>query len=277
MKPLIINAAVVGGELSRKDTPHLPITPEEIAGEVLSCRKEGACMVHLHARDEKGSPKHEINIFKILVEEIEKKCKKENLDPPILQFSTGGSIGMGLNERLAPLSLKPELASLTTGSVNFGPDIFENNQKTMETIAKKLNDLQIGVELEIFDAGMMDNARSLEKNGFLKAPLHFNFVLGVPGGLSGDPENLFFLRNKLLPEETWSVAGMGRHQLPLAALSIVLGGHVRVGLEDNIFYRKGELSKGNAPLVARIGRLAQELDREIANPTQARRILHLEG
>ena len=275
MNPLVITAALVGGELTKEDTPFVPISPKEIAIEAIACRKVGASIVHLHARDKDGSPKHDEKIFKAIIVEINKLAKEANIDPPIIQFSTGGSIGMGVKERIAPLKLKPEMATLTTGSVNFGPDIFANDQNTMESIAKECLNLKIAIEIEVFDAGMIDNVRELEKKGLLTKPLHFNFVLGVPGGLLGDPENLIFLRNKLYPNETWSVAGIGRYQLPLATMAIILGGHVRVGLEDNIYFRKGELAKGNAPLVERVRKLAESLNRDIADPKQTRKCLSL--
>jgi 3-keto-5-aminohexanoate cleavage enzyme len=272
---VIITAAVVGGELTREDTPYLPLTPKEIAEEAVLSARAGASIIHLHARDEQGVPKHEKRLFAAIVAEIQKQCQEANISQPLLQFSTGGSIGMSLKERMAPLTLQPDMASLTTGSVNFGPDIFENSQKTMETIAKKLKEEKIGVELEIFDAGMIDNALQLLKQGFIEEPLHFNFVLGVPGGLGGDSENLLFLKNRLPRNSTWSVAGIGRFQTPLAALSLVLGGHVRVGLEDNVYYQKGELAQGNAPLVARVCSLAKEVGRRIATPEMAKKILQL--
>jgi 3-keto-5-aminohexanoate cleavage enzyme len=273
--PVIITAALVGGELTRKDTPHLPLSPSEIAEEGVLAAKEGAAVLHLHARDEQGKPRHETEIFRKIVEEIRSRCAKAKIPSPILQFSTGGSVGMSLEERLAPLTLKPEMATLTTGTVNFGREIFENSAETMETIAKTLRASRIGVEIEIFDAGMIDNALTMLRNGDLQAPLHFNFVLGVPGGLGGDPENLFYLVKRIPADSTWSVAGIGRYQLPLATLALVLGGHVRVGLEDNVYYQKGVLSEGNAPLVARVARLARELGRALATPAQAREILHL--
>lgn len=276
MQPLVITVALVGGELTRQQTPHLPLTPTEIAAETLRVRQEGAAMVHLHARDAQGQPRHDPKLFKQIVDEIRSQCAAAKLSPPIVQFSTGGSIGMPLEERMAPLDLKPDMATLTTGSVNFGADVFENSQATMTAIAERCHALRIPVELEIFDAGMLDNALALLKQGVLHLPLRFNFVLGVPGGLSGDPENLFYLRSRLPPAASWSVAGIGRFQLPLTTIALVTDGHVRVGLEDNIYYRKGELAQGNAPLVARMVRLAREIDREIATPEQARAILRLD-
>ena len=273
MKPLVITAAVVGGELTRQDTPHVPLTPQEIAFECIEVRKAGAHIVHLHARDKSGQPKHRVDLFEDIVQEINQQAQASHLEPPILQFSTGGSVGMTVEERMAPLSLLPEMATLTTGTVNFGDGIFENSADTMKTLAKALKSKGIAVELEIFDAGMIDNALRLKRDDLLPEHLHFNFVLGVPGGLSGDLSNLVFLVSRLPSNATWGVAGIGRSQLPLAVHAIVSGGHVRVGLEDNIFYRKGEFAKGNRPLVERVVRIAAECDRPLATLAQARDLL----
>ena len=279
MNPVIITCALVGGELSKSDTPYLPVTPDEIAQEALAAAREGASVVHLHARDAQGVPRHDPNIFQEIVGKIKSLFNQEKCDLPIFQFSTGGSCGMNLSERIAPLTLQPEMASLTLGTVNFGKDVFLNDQATIEGIATELKNRKIGVELEIFDAGMIDNLQPLLKKNLLQEPLHFNFVLGVPGALGGDVANLIFLKSRiesyLARGSTWSVAGIGRHQLPLGMIALAAGGHVRVGLEDNIFLNKGELSKGNAPLVARISRLAAESGRPIATPEQARKILGL--
>lgn len=277
MEPVIITCDLVGGELTKKDTPFLPVTPQEIAQEALAAAREGASVMHLHARDAHGVPKHDPKIFQEIVDNIKSLFIREKIDLPILQFSTGGSCGMQVNERVAPLALQPEMASLTLGTVNFGRDVFLNDQATMEGIATVLKQRNIAVELEIFDAGMIDNVVPLLKKGLLVEPLHFNFVLGVPGGLGGDVANLLFLKTRieayLARGSTWSVAGIGRHQLPLAMVALAAGGHVRVGLEDNIFLNKGELSKGNAPLVARIKHLAALQGRTVASAEQARKAL----
>lgn len=270
MEPLIITAAIVGGELSRSDTPYLPITPEEIAAESIAVCKAGASIVHLHARDANGIPKHDPKIFQEIATRVADLAKASGMEAPILQFSTGGSIGMSLAERIAPLSLNPEMASLTTGSVNFGDGIFANDQATMEGIAAELKRRAIAPEIEIFDAGMIDNARRLQAKGLLPAKIHVNFVLGVPGGLSGDLENLAFLRSRLPRDASWSVAGVGRFQLPLAAHAVAAGGHVRVGLEDNIYFRKGELAKGNVPLVEMATQLARDLGRPVQSVAETR-------
>jgi len=269
LERLIITVALTGAELSLKDTPYLSVTPEEIAREACSCYEAGASIVHLHARDNAGSPTQNIGVYRELIALIERRCH------PIIQVSTGGAIGMGAMERLQPVELKPEMVSLTCGSVNFGDAVFYNPSGLLVEFATAIKEHGVKPELEIFDAGMVANAIDLLQKGLLSPPLHFDLVLGVPGALPATLKNLLFLVDSLPPDSTWSVAGIGKHQLSMAAAAILLGGHVRVGLEDNIYYRKGELAKGNVPLVERVVRLADEFEREVATADQARKLLGL--
>ncbi len=269
MERLIITVAVTGAELSHEDTPYLPVTPEEIAREACSCYEAGASIVHLHARDNAGSPTQNIGVYREIIALIERRCH------PIIQVSTGGAIGMGAAERLQPVELKPEMASLTCGTINFGDAVFYNPFGLLVEFATAMKEHGVKPELEIFDAGMVANALNLAEKGLLSPPLHFDFVLGVPGALPATLKNLLFLVDSLPQDSTWSVAGIGKHQLFMASAAILLGGHVRVGLEDSIYYRKGELAKGNVPLVERVVRLADEFKREVATADQARKILGL--
>jgi 3-keto-5-aminohexanoate cleavage enzyme len=182
---------------------------------------------------------------------------------------------MSAEERLQPVFLGPEMASLTAGTVNFGNEVFFNPRDLMVRFAEAMREHGVKPELEIFDAGMVANALWLERKGLVSAPLHFDFVLGVPGGLPASVKNLLHLVESIPASATWSVAGIGRHQLPMAAAAVLLDGHARVGLEDNIFFRAGEPARGNAPLVERVVRVARELGREVAGPGEARRILGL--
>lgn len=275
MQKLIITAALVGAEVTKEDTPHLPVTPEEIAEAALEAREAGAAIAHIHVRDENGAPSQEKELYRKAIEEIEKKTDI------IIQVSTGGAVGMSAKERMQPLSLRPEMATLTTGTVNFGQDVFMNSPEMLAAFAEEFERYGVRPEFEIFDVGMIANAMNLVKKGFFTGHLHFDFVMGVPGAIPASAENLLHLIRELnrwslelKRETTWTVAGIGRHQLPMATLGIVLGGHVRVGLEDNIYYRKGKLAT-NAELVARVARIAEELGREIATPDEARQILHL--
>jgi 3-keto-5-aminohexanoate cleavage enzyme len=268
-KPLIITCAVVGAELSREDMPHLPITPKEIAQSAIAAVEAGASIIHLHVRDKQGQPSQEIALFKQVSELIKKECDC------ILQYSTGGAIGTAVEERCAPLQLKPEMATLSMGSMNFGDGLFENSAATIHTIAKAIQQNGVMPELEIFDAGMLESTFRYLKRGEIPAKFHIDFVLGVPGGMGGEIGDLLYLVNKLPKEQSWSVAGVGRFQLPLAAHAITIGGHVRTGFEDNIYYQKGQLATSNAQLVKRVVELANQLNRPIATPTEAREILHI--
>ena len=267
--PLIITCALIGAELTREDTPYLCLTPDELAESAQMAVKAGACIIHLHVRDEQGMPSQRTDIFKEVSEKIKERCDC------ILQYSTGGAVGTPLAERCAPLKLKPEMATLSMGTMNFGPDIYENSEETIKTIADMIKKNSIMPELEIFDLGMLDTAFRYMKKGLIPERFHINFVLGVPGGLSGDIRNLVILVDRLKSSQTWSVAGIGRFQLPLAIHALAMGGHVRVGFEDNIYYRKNELAKSNAQLIDRITRIAREFDRPIATVKQARKTLGL--
>jgi 3-keto-5-aminohexanoate cleavage enzyme len=269
MEKLIITVALVGAEVTKEDTPHLPITPEEIGEAAREAREAGASIAHIHVRDADGNPSQNRELYRRAIEEIRKRTDI------IIQVSTGGAVGMTAEERLQPLSLKPEMASFTTGTVNFGRDVFMNPPEMLERFAEEFRRHGVMPEFEIFDVGMVENAlRLIKKTGFYTGHLHFDFVMGVPGGIPATADNLLHLVRLLPQGSTWSVAGVGRAQLPMAALGVVLGGHVRVGLEDNIYYRKGELAT-NTQLVARVVRIARELEREVATPEEAREILKL--
>jgi len=183
---------------------------------------------------------------------------------------------MSADERLQSIECRPDMATLTTGTVNFGEGVFMNNRGLVETFARRLREYGIVPEIEIFDVGMLDEAMRLRAMGLITDPVQFDFVMGVPGGLGADPAHLVHMVRCLPPGSTWSVAGIGRHQLTLGTIALAMGGNVRVGFEDNIFYRKGQLAKSNAELVARIARIAQELDRPVATPAQAREMFQLD-
>ncbi len=195
--------------------------------------------------------------------------------PLIFQPSTGGAVWHSVEERLQPVMLNPEMATLSTGTCNFGRDVFSNPQDFYEQAARLMGERGVKPEVEVFEVGMVDNALRLVKQGLLKKPLHFNFVLGVPGAMGASVRNLSYLVDLIPADATWTVSGIGRYETPLAAAAIAMGGHVRVGFEDNIYFRKGELATSNGQLVARIVRIAKELGREVASPHEAREILGL--
>jgi len=267
MEKLIITAALTGAEVTREQQPALPILPEEIARAAEECVKAGASIVHLHARNADGSSTQDKETYRRIIAAIRERCDV------IVQVSTGGAVGMTPTERLAPVTLAPEMATLSMGSVNFGDDVFMNHPADMEIFAQAMREHGVKPEFELFDTGMITTLNRWLKKGLLSAPLHVDFVLGIPGGMAGTPEALMYMKSQLPTGASWTVAGIGAAELPLATLAILLGGHVRVGFEDNVYYRKGELATSNAQLVERIARISQELDRPLATPVEARTIL----
>jgi 3-keto-5-aminohexanoate cleavage enzyme len=270
MDPLIITCAPVGAEITPEQTPYLPYTPAKLVETAKAIRDAGASIVHVHCRNDDGTNTHDVERFRQAYDAV------RGASDLIVQFSTGGAIGMTPEERAAVLQLRPEMATLTCGSVNFGDDIFENSFPIMRGILAKMHEFGVRPELEIFDKGHIANAKRLAKEGLLEFPAHVDFVLGVPGGMEATVPNLCDLVDDLPPGCTWSVAGVGRAQLSMAMAAIAMGGHVRVGLEDNLYYSKGRLAR-NEELVARVARIAEEAGREIAAPDQARAILGLQG
>jgi 3-keto-5-aminohexanoate cleavage enzyme len=268
MDPLIVTVAPVGAEVMPDATPYLPITPAQLGETAGAIRAAGASIVHLHCRNDDGTNTHDVARFRAAYDAIRAASDL------IVQFSTGGAIGMTPHERAAPLVLRPEMATLTCGTVNFGDEIFENSFPIMRALLRAMSEYGVVPELEIFDLGHLSNARRLAAEGLLRFPAHVDFVLGVPGALDARVEHLVDCVRALPPGCTWSVAGIGRAQLPLATVAIAMGGHVRVGLEDNLYYSKGRLAR-NEELVARVVRIAGELGRPVATPEQARDMLHL--
>jgi 3-keto-5-aminohexanoate cleavage enzyme len=269
MDPLIITVAPVGAELTPQQTPHLAVTPAALGAVAAAVRAAGAALIHVHCRNDDGTNTHEPARFAAAYAAIRASSDL------IVQFSTGGAIGMTPQERAAPLVLRPEMATLSCGTVNFGDEIFENSFPIMRGILTEMQRYGVRPELEIFDRGHIANAMLLVKEGRLTLPQHVDFVLGVPGGLDASVENLVDCVRALPAGCSWSVAGIGRMQLPLAVTAIAMGGHVRVGLEDNIYYSKGRLAT-NEELVARVVRIAGEMGRPVATPDEARALLGLE-
>ena len=272
MEKLIITAAITGSRIMRKISPHIPITPEEIVQSAVECWEAGAAVVHIHVRDpETGLGTQSLEIFKQVVEPLQEKT---NL---ILCLTTSGIPGRNLptEERLAPLELKPELASFDAGSINLGNSVFINSPEFLESAAKKMKDMGVKPELEIFDLGMIVTCLRMKNAGKLAEPFHFQFVLGTPWGAPATPESLLHLHRHIPENSTWSVIGIGKGHLPMSMMALIMGGHIRVGMEDNIYYSKGVLAKTNARFVERIVRIAGEYGREVAAPDEARQILKL--
>jgi 3-keto-5-aminohexanoate cleavage enzyme len=264
---LVITVAAIGAEVTRETQPNLPLLPEEVGAEYARAYDAGATVAHIHGRRPDGTPTQDRETFRAYAEAIRARC------PIIRQFSTGGAVGMSVEERIEALDLRPEMATLTLGTCNFGEDVFENSLPTIRTILERIRRYGIVPELEIFDDAMLATADMLFARGLLSAPAHFDFVLGVPGAAAATPESLVRYARAIPAGCTWSVAGIGRHQTRMAALAIAMGGHVRVGFEDNVFYRKGELATSNAQLVERVVRVAREIGREPATIGEARAML----
>jgi 3-keto-5-aminohexanoate cleavage enzyme len=271
MSKLIITAAICGAEVTREQTPYLPLTPEELAEAARTCCDAGASIVHLHVRDADGRPTQDGAIFQDVVARIRARTDI------VVQVSTGGAVGMTPAERLDSLRSAPEMATLTCGTVNFGDEVFENSWPMICRFAERMMAEGVRPEFEIFDAGHMATAARLVREGRVTGHLHYDFVLGVPGALPATAANLVWLVGELPRGASWSVAAMGRHQLPMAAMAIVMGGHARVGFEDNIFFGRNRLATSNAELVSRIACVSGELQREVATPAEARALLGLTG
>ncbi len=273
MEKLIITAAICGAEVSKEQNPYVPYTIEEIGREAESAYNAGTSIIHLHVREDDGAPTQDIERFRECFEVIKRRCPEV-----IIQPSTGGAIGMSNEERLQPIFLEPppEMATLDCGTMNFGGDeIFVNTENTIINFAKEMNKRNIKYELECFNKGMLDTALRLRDKGYIKEPMHFNFVLGVIGGISATPRDLIFLAESIPVNSTYTVCAIGRYEFPMITQSIEMGGHVRVGFEDNIYLSKGVLAKSNGELVQKVVRIAKELGREIASPNEARKILGL--
>ena len=271
MEKLIITAAICGAEVTKEQNPAVPYTVSEIANEAFSAYRAGAALIHLHVRRDDGVPTQDKERFRECIGAIREKCPDV-----IIQPSTGGAVGMTNAERTQPLELYPEMSTLDCGTCNFGGDeIFVNSESTIIEFAALMSGRGIMPELECFDKGMIDTALRLVKQGFISAPLHFNFVMGMTGGISAEPRDLIFMRESIPPDATFTVSGIGRNQFRMAVMAILLGGHVRVGFEDNLYVSKGVPAKSNGELVSKVVRLAGELGREIASPVEAKRILRL--
>ena len=218
-----------------------------------------------------GTPTQDGARFKEAMDAIKALCPDVIILP-----STGGAVGMSSAEKLQPIDLKPEIATLDCGSCNFGgDDVFINTENMNIEFAAKMKEMGVKPELEVFEKGMIDNAMKLYKKGLLEGPLHFNIVLGVNGAMAAAPRDLMFMVESLPEGATWCATGIGKSEFDIAAVAIVMGGNVRVGFEDNVYLEKGVLARNNGELVAKAARIAEMLNREIASPAEARKILGL--
>ena len=266
---LILTAAIVGAELTRQHTPHLPITPAEVAAEAARCREAGAAVIHLHARNDDGTNTQSAERFGEAIAAVRHKCDC------VIQPSTGGAVGMSIEERAGALGCTPEMATLNCGTINFGDDVFVNSRPDIRALAAKIHAAGVMPELECYEIGHVEEALALAAEGAIGPTLHFQFVLGVRGAAPAREDVVHFLRSLVPPGATWGVAATGRSQQPMTELAMRLGGHARVGLEDNIYLSKGVLSEGSAPLVARAAAYARSIGRTPVDPSRARQLLGL--
>ncbi|MGA7578100.1 MAG: 3-keto-5-aminohexanoate cleavage protein [Desulfobaccales bacterium] len=272
MDKLIITAAITGSRNMRDIAPYIPITPEEIVQSSVECWNAGAAIVHIHVREpQTGFGTQNLELYRQVVTPLREKTDL------ILNLTTSGIGGVNLpiEERLIPLELQPELASFDAGSINLGGGVFCNPPEFLDACALKMKEKGVKPEIEIFDLGMVVTALNMRNQQKLADPLHFQFVLGTPWGAPATPKSLLYLHEYLPKDATWSVIGIGRGHLPMSMMGLIMGGHIRVGMEDNLYYEKGVLAKSNAQFVDRIVRISREYGREIASPAAARTILGL--
>jgi len=296
----VITAAITGSIHTPTMSDYLPITPKQIADEAVRSCEAGAAVCHIHARNpETGMPVPDLDLMKEIITSIKSRCNM------VVCITTGGGFGMTLEQRVAPVDLyKPELASFNAGSINFAlfpviprfkewkfewekqylgyteDFIFPNTFKSMREYCAKFSETGTKPEFEIYDSGMVNNVAFLIQAGYVKKPVYIQFVMGVLGGITPSSENLLFLvdyAKKLIGDFEFSVCVAGRAQFPICTQSLLIGGNVRVGLEDNLYLEKGRMAKSNAEQVAKIVRMAGELGIDPATPDEARSILGLKG
>lgn len=272
---LIINLAPTGMVPTKSQTPHVPLSPAEIAADAARCVAAGAAIVHLHARDENGAPTYRADVYREIIAAVRALCPRV-----IICVSTSGRTFKTLEQRAAALDLegecKPEMASLTLGSLNFPRQASINEPEMIAALAARMHERGITPELEIFDWGMIDYAKYLLDRGVLRPPLYFNVLLGSLGTLAARPLHLAMLVESLPDGATWAGAGIGRYQFAVNSWAIAMGGHVRVGLEDNIFLDvEKQHPATNEELVRRLAHLAAACEREIATPDEARTLIGL--
>ena len=289
MEKLIITCAVTGALTTKQQNPHVPYTPEEIAESAVEAYKAGAAVAHIHARDpQTGKPAHDVELYKKIIRLIRKKCDV------LINTTTGGGPNMSFDHRIgiipalsAEADVKPEIASLNAGSLNYGilsrskkefilDDVQMNPWTQLHRFALTMKKHGVKPEIEIYDSAMINNARVLlEELDAIVPPLHFQFVLGVLGGLQPTVPNLIFLQNSIPLGATWSLCSVGLSIFSLGPVAIATGGNVRVGMEDGVYVSKGKLAESNAELVAKMKRMSLEMGREVATPDEARKILGL--
>ena len=274
----IITVATTGAWPTKDNTPNVPIEPAEIAEEIYNCWKAGASIAHIHCRNNEGKAAMIFEKFKEAVSLIRAK----NDCDIIINLTTSGGVNLLEEDRIKPFyELVPDMASYDCGTMNWQhTTVFENNPKFLEKLGTLMQEKGVRPEIEVFDPGMIYNAGYLLKKGFLKTPLHFQFCMGVPGGIGASTKNLVFMKDtmeEVAPGSTWSAFGVGAGAMEILYATVAMGGHVRVGMEDNVYYKKGVLADSNMQFVARAKRIIEEFGCEAATPSEAREILGLKA
>ena len=272
MKKMVITAAICGAETTKEHNPNLPVTPEEIAQSTYECYLSGAAVCHLHVRDKNGNATMDINIFREAIKLIREKCDI------VIEVTTGGGVGMTPEERLEVVSLKPEMASLDCGTVNFGDEYIVNTLPVIRQFAEEMKKYDVKPTLECFDLSHIYSANMLVKEGLVEPPYHYSFVLNVPGAAKYDTETLDFFVRRIPKDAHWTVIGIGgRASVEAHYGAMALGGFMRVGFEDNVYYGKGVLAESNAQLVERAANMARAAEFSIASPDDVREMLKLKN
>jgi 3-keto-5-aminohexanoate cleavage enzyme len=267
---VVLTVAPTGPIATKADNPTLPTQPHEIAEAVHDAYRAGAAVAHLHFRDASDRPTADLEIALLTMDLIKDRC------PILIQLSTGVGLDVPFSEREALVELRPRMATLNPCSMSFGTGEFRNPPKDVARLAARMRELGVKPELEIYDTGHLEACLRMRDAGLLDdEPMQFSIVLGVRGGMAASPDNLLTLVRRLPPDCIWQVIAIGSSNLPLTTMGLALGGNVRAGLEDALYLRKGELSRGNQPLVERAVGVARALDRPIASVEETEAILRL--
>ena len=271
MSKTMITVATTGAWPTKKDNPNIPMTPREIADDVYECYKAGAAICHLHMRDDEGKGTMDTARFEETVGYIREQCDI------LINCTTSGDLNATDETRQAHLKVcKPDLASYDCGSMNWMYNsLFLNHPRFLEELGMTMQECGVKPEIEIFDAGMIYNSIHYLKKGVLKAPAHYQFVLGAAGGSAATVENLVYLKNLIPKGCTWGALGIGKQHVPIMLAAVAMGGHLRVGMEDNVYYGPGELARSNAQLVERAAKIIKTAGNQVATPEDAKNILSL--
>jgi uncharacterized protein (DUF849 family) len=269
MANAVLTAAVTGPIATKDDNPNLPTTPEEIAGAARASYEAGASVVHVHLRDQDGRPTADLEVARRTVGLIQEAC------PVLIQLSTGVGLGVSFEAREQIVEARPRMATLNVCSMSFGPGEFSNPPEGVRRLAARMRELGVKPEIEVYDTGHLDVALALHAEGLLAEPLQFSFVLGVQGGAAATPENLLAMVRRLPAGAIWQVIAIGRHNLPLTAIGLALGGNARTGMEDTLTLRRGVRVQSNTQLVERLVGVARSLEREPASVEETEGLLAL--